>query len=128
MSTNDVLSEVQELLRFGITQVDYRTGEIIWSDEVYRIYGYEPGSVKPGSDAALARVHPADQERMRAVYDRALRGKPSGQAEFRIVRPSGETRALQVRSRVFVDDSGAPLRPSNSSASKPTIWQKAGFT
>lgn len=90
--------------------IDLRAHAATWSDGVYRLYGWEPGAVTPSIDAVLSRVHPADVERVRATFARAMKGKPSGFVEYRIVRPDGEVRTLQVRSHVVPGDDGAPAR------------------
>ena len=110
MTANDLLSEVQGLINLGITEIDLRTNTITWTDGVYRLYGWQPGEVTPAVETILTRVYPADVERVRTTLKRAVKGKPSGFLEFRIVRPGGEVRTLQIRSRVIAGEDGTPAR------------------
>ncbi len=107
---DDLLGVVQQLARFGITTVDLRTGAVTWSDELYRIYGWEPGAVTPGLETLLQRVDPADVKRVRAETERAHRVQPGAPIEYRILRDEGELRTLQTRVQLFHDAHGAPSR------------------
>ena len=59
-----LLAEVQRIA--GLGGFVWTTGEAapIWSDEFFRILGYEPGSVSPSLEAFSAAVHPEDLERV----------------------------------------------------------------
>ncbi len=107
---DDVLSEVQHLVRFGITQMDLRTGIATWSDQVYRLYGWEVGEVEPKLETLLSRVYSGDEKRVRAAFDRARKAQARSPLEFRIVRPDGELRTMQVRAKLYSDGNGVPLR------------------
>ncbi|MBL9015456.1 MAG: response regulator [Myxococcales bacterium] len=108
-STNDLLSEVQDLMRFGIVEVDVGSGAVTWSDGIYRIYGWDR-SEPPSAEAALQRVHPIDRDRVRATWERAMKGKAFALLEYRIVLPSGELRTLQVRMRSVLGSAGTPIK------------------
>jgi PAS domain S-box-containing protein len=81
-----------------------------WSDQLFRIYGYEPGEIAPTYERFLSLVHPDDRERVREVHQRAYAtGEPFEMVE-RIVRPSGEVRFLSSNGQVVTDGSGTPVR------------------
>ena len=88
--------------------MDLRTGAATWSDEVYRLYGWEVGEVEPTLETLLSRVYPGDEKRVRSAFDRAP--KAQSPLEFRIVRPDGELRTLQVRAKLFFDDNSVLIR------------------
>jgi DNA-binding CsgD family transcriptional regulator len=68
------------------------SGELLWSENLYRLYGHEPGAVEPSTGVFLALVHPDDHERVAAAL---ARRSVEGLA-FRIVRPDGGIRHLQA--------------------------------
>jgi PAS domain S-box-containing protein len=81
-----------------------------WSDQLYRIYGYEPGSFNPSYDRFVSNIHPEDQERIRAIHQRAYAtGEPYQMIE-RIVRPDGAIRYLSSNGEVIRDSTGTPVR------------------
>jgi PAS domain S-box-containing protein len=83
---------------------------LTWSDETYRIFGYEPRSIEPTWDLLLAAVHPEDREALRstAVADFAA-GRPT-EKEYRIVRPDGAVRMVHAWSQFEHDANGKPIR------------------
>ncbi|MDO3394731.1 PAS domain-containing protein [Nocardioides sp. SOB44] len=81
-----------------------------WSDELFRIYGYEPGAIEPSYAVFLEHVHPDDRERVTAAHQHAYAtGEPYEMVE-RIVRPDGQVRHLSSNGQVVCDTDGTPLR------------------
>jgi PAS domain S-box-containing protein len=81
-----------------------------WSDQLYRIYGYEPQSFNASYERFLGNIHPDDRERIQAIHQRAYAtGEPYQMIE-RIVRPDGEVRYLSSNGEVIMDREGAPVR------------------
>jgi PAS domain S-box-containing protein len=70
------------------------TGEVVWSENCYRIYGYEPGEVEPSLDLALEATHPDDRERITRGIAMLREKGFSPPADYRIVRPDGSVHEL----------------------------------
>lgn len=78
----------------GRYELDLRTGRWRWSDEMYRIHGYEPGAVEPSTEALVARKHPDDADDVdHAVRTARATGEPFSSVH-RIVTPAGEVRTV----------------------------------
>jgi PAS domain S-box-containing protein len=81
-----------------------------WSDQLYRIYGFEPQTFNASYERFLASIHPDDRERIQEIHQQAYAtGEPYNMIE-RIVRPDGEVRYLTSNGQVIMDASGAPER------------------
>ena len=81
-----------------------------WSDQLYRIYGFEPQSFNASYEKFLARIHPDDRERIQGIHQQAYAtGEPYNMIE-RIVRPDGEVRYLSSNGQVIMDAAGVPER------------------
>jgi PAS domain S-box-containing protein len=81
-----------------------------WSDQLYRIYGYEPQSFNASYERFLSNIHPDDRERIQGVHQQAYAtGEPYQMIE-RIVRPDGEVRYLSSNGEVIMDAGGTPVR------------------
>jgi PAS domain S-box-containing protein len=81
-----------------------------WSDELYRIYGFEPRSFNASYERFLGCIHPEDRERIQAIHQRAYAtGEPYQMIE-RIQRPDGEVRYLSSNGEVIMDEQGTPVR------------------
>ncbi|MEJ7873516.1 MAG: PAS domain S-box protein, partial [Rubrobacteraceae bacterium] len=104
------LAEAQRMSNLGNWEWDVKTGEVSWSDEVYRIYGFAPREVTPTLDKLMERVHPDDRGLLRRAINGALyEGKPYD-LEHRIIRPDGAERVVHRRAEVVFDEDGEPLR------------------
>ncbi|MBR0664476.1 PAS domain S-box protein [Roseomonas hellenica] len=89
---------------------DLCTGETVWSDEYYRMHGYDVGEVTPSYGAWISRVHPADRkETERRLREARTRGQEYAN-EYRALHPDGSVRWLTARGRFFYDEGGAPTR------------------
>jgi diguanylate cyclase (GGDEF)-like protein/PAS domain S-box-containing protein len=104
------LAEAQRLAHVGSWEWDLRTGEIFWSDEVFRIYGFEPKEFVPDFERLVGVVHPDDRELLRRKIDGAVRQGEPYDFEHRIVRPNGEERVVHRRAEVVRDEDIEPLR------------------
>jgi PAS domain S-box-containing protein len=65
------------------------------SEEIYRIWGFDPAQGVPSRKAALQRIHPDDRDRLDAEVERAVREKKRYSTAFRIVLPDGTVRHLE---------------------------------
>ena len=103
------LAEAQAIAHVGSWEWDIENDHIKGSDELYRIYGFEPDEkIKPS--ALLARVHPDDAELVRQAIEAALARGASINVEHRIVRGPNDVRVFHVEGRVDVNENGVPVR------------------
>jgi PAS domain S-box-containing protein len=104
------VDNAQQLAGMGDYDWHIPTDTNRWSDQLFRIYGYEPQSFHPSYEVFLGNIHPEDRERIRAIHERAYAtGEPYQMIE-RIVRPDGEVRYLSSNGEVVKDASGTPVR------------------
>jgi hypothetical protein len=104
------IDNAQQLAHMGDYDWEIATDRNTWSDQLFRIYGHEPGAFSPNYEQFLAMVHPDDQERIKAIHQQAYTtGEPYEMME-RIVRPDGEVRYLSSNGQVVTDETGNPLR------------------
>ncbi len=83
-----------------------RTNVVSWSDELYRIYGFEPQSRPITFEFFLSRLHPDDRDRIQGEVGTAMeRGTRFAYPE-RIVRPDGSIRHLDTIGEATRDGEG----------------------
>ncbi|MEI7607193.1 MAG: PAS domain S-box protein, partial [Rhodospirillaceae bacterium] len=103
------LSTAQRIARLGGWRFDHRSGEISWSDEMFRLFGAEPGAFPLSADSIFARIHPEDRERVRRLLTARGRRTSVREGEFRILRSCGEERVLWVESQRECDEDGVEI-------------------
>lgn len=93
--TDALLQHSQRAARVGSFMAEYpdptrgAEGNVEWSDELYRIFGYEPGEVPKLRASLLPRIHPDDRQRVSGAIDEAIREQRALEIEYRIVRDDG---------------------------------------
>ncbi|WP_160164580.1 PAS domain S-box protein [Pedosphaera parvula] len=104
------LARAQRIAHLGNWERDLETNHLTWSDETYRIFGFEPQQVEVTYEAFLARVHPEDRELVRRASEETLRSCASHSIDHRIVLPNGEIKTVNEQAEVVSDESGKPIR------------------
>ena len=90
------LAEAQKLSATGSFGWAVASGEIVWSDETYRIMGCDR-AVVPSPDVILQRTHPGDREMVRRNVEGVMQGAQNLDFQHRLLMPDGEVRHLVVR-------------------------------
>ena len=100
------LAEAQRLSKTGSWAINPAMPKIFyWSDECYRIWGFDPVQGLPSREAVWRRIHPDDRGRVLDEAQEALRQKKDHTTEFRIVLPDGAVKHLEaVGHHLFSED------------------------
>jgi PAS domain S-box-containing protein len=99
------LAEAQRLSRTGSFGWKPSTGEIIWSDETFRIFQYDQAT-KPTVELILRRVHPEDASSFKETVARASQDGKDFEHEYRLVMPDGAVKHVHVVAHAERDESG----------------------
>ncbi|MCA9617592.1 MAG: PAS domain S-box protein [Myxococcales bacterium] len=100
------LAEAQRIAHLGNWWLNAETGELRWSDEIYRIFGREPGEFEPSYERFYAAVHPDDVEPVKKSEAAAFaHGRPHS-IDHRIVLPDGAIRWVHEEAIASFDDDG----------------------
>jgi len=102
------LAEAQRLTHTGSWAWNVRTGGLFWSQEIFRIYDYDPQKNAPTWPQFLERVHPEDRPQIeqRAKMETTQKEWVDSQGDFRIVLPDGAIKHLHSIARPVTDESG----------------------
>ncbi len=85
--------------------------EVRWSDETYRIFGYEPGQIKVSNGVFNNLVHPDDRKRLNEALTETIEQKKPFSVEHRIILPNGDERILHEQAELTSDkQTGKPLK------------------
>jgi len=100
------LTEAQRLSGTGSFSWKVASGEVLWSDQTYRIFGCDDRATKPTLEFILQRVHPEDRAAVRGIVDRASIGGNDYDHEFRLLMPDGSVKVIHTVARAARDVSG----------------------
>jgi PAS domain S-box-containing protein len=99
------LAEAQRISHTGSFGCKVSTGEMFWSEETFRIYGYEPAT-QPTVERVLDRVHPADRAFVQEQIDRASSEGKDCDLECRLLLPDESVKHVCIVARVSKAESG----------------------
>ena len=101
------LAEAQKVSGTGSWARVSATGEMrYWSEECFRVLGFDPHDGPPRFETFLQRVHPGDQAKVRELSEKAGREKVDYETHYRIIHPGGEVRDIHVVSHPVLSPSG----------------------
>ena len=99
------LAEAQRLSHTGSFGWGAGSGEIIWSEETFRIFGYDKApSIK--LETVIQRIHPDDRARVQQTMDRASRDGKDFAHGYRLLMPDGSVKHVHATAHAVTDASG----------------------
>src|SRR5580698_2146260 len=111
------LEQAQRVAHVGYWEWNLETGEVVWSDETYRIFGFKPQERPMDIATVSGLVHPDDREALYNEVEVEIAAGVHPNHEHRIVRPSGEVRTVHsVTSKLW---SAMPGDVGNGASAKP---------
>ena len=112
LRSEETYGKAEEIAHIGSWDWNIQSGDLRWTDEIYRIFGQEPQSFGATYDAFLESIHVDDRDKVvNAVNASVADELVEYNVEHRVVRAnSGEIRVVQERGKVYRNESGSPVR------------------
>ena len=110
-----VLGAAQRLAHLGSWVLEYcstdpEKGKLLWSEEVFRIFGFAPGGIEVSNEAFFRAVHPDDRSKVAEAFNKAVTGRTEYQIDHRILRPDGVQRIVHEQATAIYDEAGHPVK------------------
>lgn len=99
------LTEAQRLSQTGSFGCNLSTGEMFWSEETFRIYGYDL-STQPALERVLQRIHPEDKHLVQEQIDQASRGGQGCHVECRLLLPDDSVKHVRIVAHATKNETG----------------------
>ena len=106
--SEELMRMSQEAGKIGSFENNLLTGETNWSDETYRLMGFEPGEVTPSDDLFISRIAPEHKEGIITEFER-IRSTASVFELLVPLRIRNENIWLETKGRILQDKSGSPI-------------------
>ncbi len=95
------LAEAQKIAHIGNWDWNFVTGEVYWSDELYRIFGRSPQESGATYDEFLNYIHPEDRDLVSNVIKKSLKGRPR-EIDYRIICLMGKNAQYMDKLKLFL--------------------------
>lgn len=96
--------DAQQMANFGNWEMDIVNNAMKWSDETFRIFGFQPGSMSPTLSDYLNYVHVADRERVNNFFEEVVKTGEVARVEHRIVINNRTLKYILVQAQVKYDE------------------------
>jgi len=106
----NLLNEAQRLGHLGSWELDPVSGELRWSDEIYRIFELDPAQFPPSYENFLNAIHPDDRDKVDQAYTRSLQDRQTYDITHRLLLADGRIKWVREHCSSDFDVSGKPLR------------------
>jgi PAS domain S-box-containing protein len=104
------LSEAQRMAHLGNWELDLVSDELIWSDEIFRIFEIDKDKFAATYEAFLNAIHPEDRDRVNNAYTESLKNKKPYEIEHRLQMPDGRIKYVNEKCETYFGEDGKPLR------------------
>jgi PAS domain S-box-containing protein len=105
----ELLQISQDVAHVGHWVWNLQTFELEWSDQTFRIWGYEPQSFQPGYKFYIDSIHPDDRQNHIEAIEEGLRTNTMAQTQVRILRKDGSTRIIELHGQGYKYEDGKPI-------------------
>ncbi|MEM7019762.1 MAG: response regulator, partial [Pseudomonadota bacterium] len=100
------LANAQAIAHLGSWEWDAATRAVTWSDESYRIFGYEPQSLSATEELVFKALHPEDFDKFVDTSEKCFRTGEPNQIDYRVILPNGKVRIVNQQFEAVRDKSG----------------------
>lgn len=96
--------EAQEMAKFGNWEMDIVSNSMKWTDEVYRILGYTPGSINPTFSDYLSYVHMEDRQIVEKFFEDSTKDGKLHKLEHRIIINGRTIKYVSIQAKVYFEN------------------------
>ena len=96
--------EAQEMAHFGNWEMDIVTNEMKWSEEVYRIFGFHPNSLRPTLSDYLGYVHSEDKTLVEDTFSAVIKNGQLQKIEYKVIIGGSKIKHLVNQVKIQYDE------------------------
>lgn len=104
------LEQVRQAASLGYWELDIANNILVWSEDLYGIFGVEKKNFSVSYEAFLSLIHPDDRDMVSKAYADSLASKKSYSVEHRVFMPNGSIKWIHENCITYFDDDGNALR------------------
>lgn len=104
MLTDNLKSKVQQIIGFGNWELDIVSQEMIWTDEVFRIFGMQPNSYCTGVSDYMRLVHRDDRKLVEGFFDNVAKHACLQKIEHRVIIDGTSIKWVSLQGQLFYEE------------------------
>jgi len=108
------LNEAQRIAQVGSWELDLESGELTWSDEIFRLFEIDKAAFGATYEAFLNAVHPEDRDRVNQAYTDSLASHTPCEISHRLRMPDGRIKWVNERCETHYDAQGKAVRSTGT--------------
>ncbi len=108
------LRYAQSQAHLGSWEINLSAQTYSWSEEMFRIFGFDSTSGVPTFEKFESIIHPDDRERVRICFNQSLSSQKPFHDEYRIIKPDGSIRWVEARAKPIFDYKGKMVEYSGT--------------
>ena len=105
-----LLIHAEQVTGTGCFEYNVDTRQRVWSNQLFRIYGFDPKDGVPSEETMFGMIHPDDRERIRGIFQSAVEHCTPFQSEGRYNLPDGRQRIIFIRGIALPHENGKTAR------------------
>lgn len=104
------LNEAQRIAKVGSWELEIDTGQLIWTDEIFRLFELDKANFQPAYETFLNTIHPDDKETVHQAFTKSLVQHSPYQIIHRLLMPDGRIKWVEECGYTYFDGGGNPIR------------------
>ncbi len=108
LETRTSLEMAQHLAQIGSWQLDHTTNELVWSDEIYRIFEINKSEFGASYEAFLSAIHPDDKDSVNRAFSESVKNRSHYDVEHRLLMPDGRVKYVHEKGTTTYDSHNLP--------------------
>ena len=109
-AAKDSLNDAQRIAQIGSWTFNLSNKELMWSDEIFRLFEIDPKQFAANYKAFLNAVHPEDRNAVHQAYTESLTKRASYEITHRLLMSDGRIKWVHERCTTHFDEIGNPFR------------------
>ena len=105
----DRLTEAQRIALIGNWSLNAKTGELYWSDEIFRLFEIDPTRFQPTYEGFLNAIHPEDKDAVNKAYTESVANRAPYEIDHRLLMADGRVKWVHEHCHSEFDAAGAHL-------------------
>ncbi len=109
-NNESMLQKSQEISRVGSFEMDLKTSDVRWSNQLYKLFGMKKSGNVVDYEKVLSLIHPDDRERAITISSDAVKEGKAYELEHRVIHPDGTILDLMVKGDVIYNEKNEPVK------------------